>query len=653
MLANDPSRNRPGLLVWAALALIVFSASGITVAQQGAWEPVPADELALKDEPKAPGASAIILFRSLAIDDKRGTLTESTRIKVLTDAGKKYADIAIPTAKWMKVEEVEARTVGRDGSSVPFSGTIHDVTVAKTRKYAVEMKSLTLPDVGPGTIIEYRYRMHWKAEDLPSHTWDIQSELFTRRAHFELASKPGSPIHWVARNWQQGPPQSNGTLFTLEVFNVLALEKEDHTLPESELRAAVDFFYTYPPYDTQESFWSRYAEYYGVELDKFIGNDKRVQQLVASVASPADPPETRLRKLYTRAQQVRKISIYDFDTEEARRERLHESKHVSDVIEHNYGTTFDITALLIAMARDVGYRSGLVFVVDRERGLFHPDILSSRQLTATLLWVEKDGTFRILDPACQKCPFGLISWDQSGASGIRTSYPGSVFVKIPVNVPEDAVLERTGNLKLDTDGGLSGDIRVSLAGLYALELRNKEEKTDETSRKEAIVDRIKSWLPNSAEVALQQLKNWNDIDQPIVADVSISISGFASVTSKRIVVPAWPFGVVESDPFPHDQRKYAVVFENQYQRKDTLIVAIPVGYQVESMPMGMRTADAVLDFTFKPENKGSTIQLTRQFTNHAIYVDTKYYKQLQFDYHEVKTADEQRATLRQSVSASQ
>jgi len=266
MLANDPSRNRPGLLVWAALALIVFSASGITVAQQGAWEPVPADELALKDEPKAPGASAIILFRSLAIDDKRGTLTESTRIKVLTDAGKKYADIAIPTAKWMKVEEVEARTVGRDGSSVPFSGAIHDVTVAKTRKYGVEMKSLTLPDVGPGTIIEYRYRMHWKAEDLPSHTWDIQSELFTRRAHFELASKPGSPIHWVARNWQQGPPQSNGTLFTLEVFNVLALEKEDHTLPESELRAAVDFFYTYPPYDTQESFWSRYAEYYGVEL---------------------------------------------------------------------------------------------------------------------------------------------------------------------------------------------------------------------------------------------------------------------------------------------------------------------------------------------------------------------------------------------------
>ena len=36
---------------------------------QGNWEPVPTDELALKEEPKAPGAPAIILYWNVAIDD--------------------------------------------------------------------------------------------------------------------------------------------------------------------------------------------------------------------------------------------------------------------------------------------------------------------------------------------------------------------------------------------------------------------------------------------------------------------------------------------------------------------------------------------------------------------------------------------------------
>jgi len=67
------------------LVLIAMCAARIAVAQEGTWETVPADELALKQEPKAPGAAAIILYRRLDIDDKKSNLTESTRIKVLTD----------------------------------------------------------------------------------------------------------------------------------------------------------------------------------------------------------------------------------------------------------------------------------------------------------------------------------------------------------------------------------------------------------------------------------------------------------------------------------------------------------------------------------------------------------------------------------------
>src|SRR5215831_7001823 len=69
---------------WAIVLLVCIS--GPTVMAQGNWEPVPPDELALKEEPKSPGVPAILLYRSVAIDDKRSILTESCRIKVLADA---------------------------------------------------------------------------------------------------------------------------------------------------------------------------------------------------------------------------------------------------------------------------------------------------------------------------------------------------------------------------------------------------------------------------------------------------------------------------------------------------------------------------------------------------------------------------------------
>ena len=641
--------------LWAIVLLVCIS--GPIAEAKGNWEPVPTEELALKEEPKAPGAPAIILYRNVAIDDRRSVLSESSRIKVLTDAGTKYGDLQIPTAKWWKVDSIEARTVRPDGTSVAFTGAVRDVTVAKGRKYSIDVMSLTLPDVRPGTIIEYRYRVHWKAE-YPSHKWEVQSDLFTRRAHFELTSKSehtfSEPfcIQWVTRNLQQTPSSPHPDFFTLDVNDVPALETEDYTLPESELRSQVNFFYAYPPYNTPDSFWSRYAQYEGEELNNFIRNDKRIRDLVASIAPPTDPPDTRLRKAYTRAQAIRKISVYDLDTEEGRREHLHENKHVSDVIQRDYGDISDISALLVAMAREIGYHSGLVRVADRERGLFDRDLLATSQLTATLLWVERDGKFQILDPACEQCPFGLVSWGQSGASGIRTNYPGSVFVNVPANQPEDDVVERSGNLTLNPDGTLSGEIKVSFGGLDALELRNKHQKSDDTARKKAIIDRVKSWFPVSAEVNLKLLSNWNDIDKPIVADVAVSCPAFASVTRKRMLVPSWPLGLNEKDPFPHDRRKYAVVFDNPYQIKDTFTIAIPAGYQVESVPTGTHAGDAIVDFTFQVENKGSSIQISRQLVNRAIYVDTKLYNQLRFDYHTVKTTDEQQAILRQNVSAS-
>lgn len=633
------------------LYVFLLCVTALGSCQQGGWAPIPAEEMAFKDDPTSAGAPAVILLMEQISDDKRGTTTEHVRIKVLKDSGKKYADIEIPTAKWLKIDSIEARTIRPDGIVVPFNGTIHEKTVEKTRKSQVLVKAFTLPDVEVGSIIEYRFRARIEKIIHPEHTWNIQSELFTRKAHFELRPTSFDNLSVISQNFDQ-KPQKNGDTISLDVSNVAGIEEEKLTLPQSELGSSISISYRWPEYPTPESYWAWIAQYYGEQVNQFAGKDKQLKSVVASIAPPSDPPEMRLQKCYARAQQVRKLRDYYWDSTEAKQEKQKEDKHAGEVLERGYGTLSDISALFVAMARDLGYEAGLVFLTDRKEGLFHQEVMSVRQLTAIMTWVEKDNKFMLLDPACEKCPFGLISWDQAGASGIRTNYSGSVFVRIPANKPEDATYARKGDLKLDGEGTLSGTLLVTIDGLEALELRNREEKSDEANKKKTVVDLVKTWLPSMAEVNLDRLNGWDNIDKPIVAELAITVPGFASVTGKRLMMPTWLFAAAEQNPFPHAGRKYAVVFENPYQRRDEFTIAIPKGYQVENLPPEKHSSGAFLDYSLKMTSDGSKIHLTRILVNHALYVSVQYYRQLQEDFNLVKTNDAQQTILRQWTVAS-
>ncbi len=66
-----------------------------------AFQPVSPDELKMTSEPLAPGAPAIILYRQVDRDDNIHTPHEDNyfRIKILTEEGRKHADVEIPFLK--------------------------------------------------------------------------------------------------------------------------------------------------------------------------------------------------------------------------------------------------------------------------------------------------------------------------------------------------------------------------------------------------------------------------------------------------------------------------------------------------------------------------------------------------------------------------
>ncbi|HKT23443.1 MAG TPA: hypothetical protein VJR04_02500, partial [Terriglobales bacterium] len=92
--------------------------------------PVTAEELKMTSEPLAPGAPAIILYRQVDRDDRGNTAHENdfVRIKILTEEGRKYADVEIPfdRSSGNNVVGIKARTIRPDGSVVDYGGKVYD-----------------------------------------------------------------------------------------------------------------------------------------------------------------------------------------------------------------------------------------------------------------------------------------------------------------------------------------------------------------------------------------------------------------------------------------------------------------------------------------------------------------------------------------------
>jgi hypothetical protein len=90
----------------------------------------------MTSEPLAPGAPAIILYRQVDRDDSgRGTVHEASyyRVKILTEEGRKYANIEIPFSKGMdEVVHIRARTVKPDGSIVDFGDKVFEKSILKS-----------------------------------------------------------------------------------------------------------------------------------------------------------------------------------------------------------------------------------------------------------------------------------------------------------------------------------------------------------------------------------------------------------------------------------------------------------------------------------------------------------------------------------------
>jgi Domain of Unknown Function with PDB structure (DUF3857) len=652
------SLRRFGHLFPVLVCVFGFLLFGLSPAYAGdGFQPISAEELKMTAEPKAPGAAAIILYRQVDRDDSGHTAHEDNyiRIKILKEEGRKYADIEIPYYKERgnNVVNVRARTIRPNGTIVNFEGKVFDKQIAKAKGLKYLAKTFTLPEVEVGSIIEYYYTYDLSEHYVYDSHWILSQDLFTKSAKFSLKPYSSSYSNLNVRwSWQglpagtTSPAAGPDRVVRLEVKDVPAFETEDFMPPQNELKARVDFTYSEDRETDPAKYWQRVGKHLNDVVEGFVGKHKAMEQAAGQIVSPSDPPEVKLRKIYARVQQLRNTSYEVRKSEqEQKRANYKDAENVEDVWKRGSGDRAQLTWLYLGLVRAAGFEAYPVMVSDRRNYFFNPRMMDRTRLDANVVVVKLDGKDIYCDPGAAFTAFGMLEWSETAARGLRLDKDGGTWVV--TNLPDSSAsrIERTAKLTLSETGDVDGKLTLKFTGLEAMRQRLEERNDDDADRRKFLEDEVRDYIPAACEVELSNKPDWTSSDAPLIAEFSLKIPGWVSGSGRHAMVPVGLFTESEKHIFEHTNRTHPIYFQYPYTKTDDVILDLPLGWQISTLPQPQGLEGRVVAYSFKAENEKGSLHLSRKLSIDTLLLESKYYPALRSFFQVVRTGDDEQVVL--------
>lgn len=598
------------ILCTSVFVAVLTIASPLAHAADQWTKPTP-EELSMTSQPQVPGAAAVYLFREETTEDRLHMFSTYVRLKVLTESGKKYANVELGYASSqfaggnISVDDIQGRTIHPDGTIIPFTGKPYDKLIEKERGVKHMAKVFTMPDVEVGSIIEYRYKRHLEDNFFMAPRWYIQSDLYTRKAHYlwkptgqtlvtnDDRGQLTNTLSWTTilpagakLEHTQLPPHGTETegqnIFELNTHDIPPVPNEDFMPPTGSFTFRVLFYYS--PYRTSEEFWKSEGKHWSKGHEKFIGSASSLRTAVLSLTSPSDTQDQKLQKIYAAVMQLENTSFTrEHSSDEEKAEGNKPVRSADDVWEHKRGNRDQLSDLFVAMARAAGMKAYVMTVTNRDTNLFSPTFLSLSQLDDDIAIVNVDGKEEFFDPGSRFCPYGQLAWKHTLVGGVREVEGGTILSSTPPVAYTSSRIQRVADLTMDEHGVVKGTVTMVYAGAPALAWRQRSLTGDGTSLQRELRDNLKELLPSGMEIDLLSMSKPESYQEPL--HVNFTVKGaIGSSTGKRLLIPADIFEANSKATFPHEKRDEPVYFDYPKITQDAVRVTFPASMTMESMP---------------------------------------------------------------------
>jgi Domain of Unknown Function with PDB structure (DUF3857)/Transglutaminase-like superfamily len=659
----------PRLLCCASLIGALLAA--VSPLARAQWTPPTPEELSMTSQPEVPGASAVYLFREETTEDDLHMFSTYVRLKVLTEGGKEYSNVQVGYASvtdggGTTITDIAGRTIHPDGTIIPFTGKPYEKLIEKTRGVKVMSKVFTLPDVEVGSIIEYRYKLRLEDNYFQSPQWYIQSDLYTRKAHYlwkptnkQLISSDDrgqltNTIFWtpilpagaeLKHTQLPGTGLSEGHhIFELSVHDIPPSPSEDHMPPITSFTYRVLFYYS--PYHSGDDYWKNEGKHWAKLRDKFIGPGPIVRAATEQLIAPSDSQEQKLRKIYAAVMQLENTAYTrEHSNEEEKAEGFKEAHTTDDIWSRKRGTDDQLTELFVSMARAAGMKAYVMIVSSRDRRIFLKAYSSFEQFDDYVAIVEVNGKEQFFDPGSRYCSYGHLAWKHTGAGGLRQTDGASSLAVSPMEPYTNSRTQRIADLTIDQRGAVTGTIKLAYTGNPALHWRQQSLTGDATSLERDLHLSVEQIVPPGMEVKITSIEKLTDYEQPLI--VNLAVTGtLGSFTGKRIFLPGDIFEANAKASFPHVKRDIPVYFTYPYVMQDAVRFKFPAGLNIESVPAAEKIPfqnSAVYNMQTLATPNSVTVQ--RDYSLGETIFLAKEYPELRTFYSKMETKDQENVVL--------
>ncbi|MEG0994120.1 MAG: DUF3857 domain-containing protein [Bacteroidales bacterium] len=637
------------------------------------------EELTLTSHPSDSTAEAMYIFRNCKMnyvynDGFAIHYNIEIKVKVFNDAGKQYADITMPLYKNESVVNLSGTTYNLENGSVVKTKLDKQYIFEEEINKNLRKKKFSMPAVKAGSVFEYKYTL--RSEDVSPHKWMMQfsiplqsSEVIfifpqyyifnieTRGAQIKSNhSETTSTYHLVSTKGSATPHTCHAICGEYTAKDVPALKDEVPYLwyPDDykvqtifELRATQFPKSGYRPYASDwETIDNRLLEsdYFGKFLN--ITNPYAEEIALLNLSEMSKMDKINIIFAFVKGR-IKWNQQYRLGSESVRK-----------AVKEGTGSNAEINFVLMAALRDAGIVTLPVAIRSRERGMLPTTIPTISSLNTFLLYTEEDGKGCYFDGSMDKCWMNALPPNLRVDRGRILSLDTKLTDKnhlLAQSLMLQNIKDRWVNLQVISEPSITYQMVANLSADHKVNVKCRSYHSD--------ILGLSLWkdLANKKD-SMAYIEKFEKDHNIKVSDYTYHVentkvnSSFSFVkevdmkTDSLIFINPHLLIHLSENRFKQEKRQLPVEYPVPITYNKTMMLTIPNGYEVESLPESLRLSmlDKGCECTYSIQHIGDQIILSYKYKENKIFFAQELYEEMKNYYGVLTDKNNQMIVLRKT-----
>lgn len=620
-------------------------------------------EYDLKQYPEDLEADAVVFFdlgKSYFLQTSKGfevVFERSTRIKILSESGLKWAEVEIPYYQeggiYEKVFDIEAHTYNYNDGIIDFKELDISNTYNEKVNNSWNVKKFAIPNVQVGSIIEYRYKVNSQYV-FNLRDWEFQWSIPVIYSEYEVKMIPFYEYSWLLQGASRFDSQKSylasgvdrhyGSITFQDMVHdyvmkdIPAFKSEQFISSRNDYIIKLDFQLckiNYPDgasvniITTWDAMIKKLLKH--SDFGKYLS---KAEKLAAKLIQPANPGASETERYNEVIDFVKKNFTWNGDNSH------YASKSANKFVEEKHGNSADINLFAIAALNSVGIEAYPVIISTRKNGKIKYDYPFIHFFNYIILEALVDGQKLVADATelnannfriptrCINDKGLVIKKGELEWIGLNCLIPSSIITKIEMDSLSSSLVH--------------SKVSITATEYDALAFRNNYGDDKELIKKEIEEDGYQ--LIDSTLM----IQNMHKVNEPY--SISYEQSNRLEIVNNKLYLSPFVDQTMADNPLKQKERTYPIDMIYPIQRSYFSVVTIPKGYQLEYYPQDQKIDNELFALSFSTFLEGQTLMIDFSYSFKSGVYDAGYFENIKNYFDEIVKKGNEKVILIKSES---